>query len=150
VTDEAATGEAAWREKRDLAVAKHAEAAARARASEAEQARELIRGFLARARERSLRPVRLKARPYSGSGRYRTRVTGWYIHPDLSMAVGEDGEFYLLGVVPSLAARVFGADVRPHEPMLVIGKGAKDGESISMRELLDRRLAAGDDWHPRG
>jgi len=28
--------------------------------------------------------------------------------------------------------------------MLIIGRGAKDGESISLRELLQRRLAAGD------
>jgi hypothetical protein len=71
-------------------------------------------------------------------------VVGWYVHPDRSLAVGEDGAFYVLGVPASVKARLLGAQVRPQDPMLIIGRGAKDGESISLRELLQRRLAAGD------
>ncbi|NUR31774.1 MAG: hypothetical protein HOV83_39035 [Catenulispora sp.] len=133
-----------WRARRDLAVTRHAEAAAKARAAEAAEARALIADFVARAGD--LTPVRLKARPYSGGGRYRTNVTGWYIHPDESMAIGVDGGFYLLTVVPSITARLRGATVEPQEPLLIIGRGAKDGESISLKELLRRRLEAGDDW----
>jgi hypothetical protein len=36
--------------------------------------------------------------------------------------------------------------VEPTEPRLVIGAGGGDGESLPLRELLDRRLAAGPDW----
>ncbi|WP_027346041.1 hypothetical protein [Hamadaea tsunoensis] len=133
-----------WRARRDLAVTRHAEAAANVRAREAAEARALIADFLTKARD--LAPVRLKARSYSGGARYRTNVTGWYIHPDESIAIGVDGGFYLLSTVPSITAWFRGATVEPQEPLLIIGKGAKDGESISLKELLRRRLDAGDDW----
>jgi len=131
-----------WRSKRDDAVAKHAAAAARARAAETEQARALITDFAAEARRRDLPPQKLTALAYNGRSRYRTGLRGWYIHPDRSLAVGLDGEFYVLGVPASLRSRILGAQLRPQDPMLIIGKGAKDGESISLRELLHRRLAA--------
>jgi hypothetical protein len=134
----------AWRERRDLAITRHAEALARSRATETAQARQLVAEFAAAARDRGLRTTRLVARAYNGRSRYRTSLVGWYVHPDRSMAIGVDGEFYLLGVPASLRARLLGATVRPHEPMPIIGRGARDGESISLRELLHRRLAAGD------
>jgi hypothetical protein len=130
-----------WRSKRDDAVAKHAAAVARAREAETEQARALIADFAAEARRRDLAPQKLTALAYNGRSRYRTGLRGWYIHPDRSLAVGLDGEFYVLGVPASLRSRILGAQLRPQDPMLIIGKGAKDGESISLRELLHRRLA---------
>ena len=52
------------------------------------------------------------------------------------MAVGTDGEFYLLTVPASLRARVRGADLAPSDPPLVLGKGARDGESIDLADAL--------------
>jgi hypothetical protein len=62
------------------------------------------------------------------------------------VAVGSDGEFYVLAVPASLRARLRGAAVEPSEPRLVIGAGGGDGESVPLAELLQRRLAAGPDW----
>ena len=63
-----------------------------------------------------------------------------------SVAVGTDGEFYLLTVPDSVRGRVTGVTLAPAQPRLVVGEGARDGERISLSELLDLRLAAGDDW----
>jgi hypothetical protein len=62
------------------------------------------------------------------------------------MAVGADGGFYVLAVPASLRARLCGAVVQPSEPRLVVGAGGGDGESVPLRELLERRLTRGSDW----
>lgn len=134
----------AWRRQRDLAVTKHAAAEKAARDAQTREAQQLVAEFAQIARERGISTTRLTARAYNGRSRYRTNVLGWYVHPDHSLAVGVDGAFYVLGVPASMRARLLGVEVQPQEPMLVIGRGAKDGESISLRELLQRRLAAGD------
>ena len=113
---------------------------------ETAQARRLVADFAAAARERGLRPSALVARGYSGRGRYRTGLHGWYLRPEGGIAVGTDGEFYLLTVPDSMRARLAGVTVEPAQPRLVVGEGARDGERISLSELLDLRLAAGDDW----
>lgn len=134
----------AWRRQRDLAVTKHAAAEKAARDAQTRQARQLVEEFARTARERGIATTRLTARAYNGRSRYRTNLVGWYVHPDRSLAVGEDGAFYVLGVAASMRSRLLGAEVRPQDPLLVIGRGAKDGESISLRELLQRRLIAAD------
>lgn len=121
------------------AIAGHAAAARRRREQEADEARRLIADFVRRARERGLPAERLTARSYRGA-RYRTALRGWYLKADRSLAVGTDGELYLLTVPGGLRARLVGATVAPHEPRLVIGEGGKDGESIPLRTLLDRLL----------
>lgn len=132
----------AWRRQRDLAVTKHAAAEKAARDAQTSQARQLVAEFAQTARERGIKPARLVARAYNGRSRYRTNVVGWYVHPDRSLAVGVDGAFYVLGVPASMRSRLLGAHPAPQDPMLVIGRGAKDGESISLRDLLQRRLTA--------
>jgi hypothetical protein len=127
-------------------VAVRAAALERQRTAEVAQARELVAGFAAQARERGLRTSPLTARPYHGRGRYRTGLRGWYLRPDGALAVGEDGQFYVLTVPASVRARFTGVSVRPEEPRLVIGEGARDGERVALAELLRLRLAAGDDW----
>jgi len=133
----------AWRRQRDLAVTKHAAAEKAARDAQTSEARQLVEEFARTARERGIEPVRLKARAYNGRSRYRTNLVGWYVHPDRSLAIGVNGAFYVLGVPASVRSRLFGARPLPQDPLLVIGRGAKDGESISLRELLQRRLTAG-------
>jgi hypothetical protein len=135
-----------WAEARRRAVEGHAAAEDRRKADEAAAARELIADFVRAAEERALPATRLTARPYQGGARYRTALRGWYLKADRSLAVGTDGELYLLHVPASLRARLAGASVVPHQPRLVVGEGGRDGESIPLRTLLDRRLAAAPDW----
>jgi hypothetical protein len=129
-----------WATERNRAIAAHAADLARREAAEAAQAAELLRGFVAAARERELAPVPLTARDYGGRGRYRTKLRGWYLNADETMAVAEDGHFYLLTVRGSLAARLTGVDIEPARPRLVLGEGGRDGERIPLRAVLDRLL----------
>jgi hypothetical protein len=133
-----------WRRQRAHAVAAHAADAARRLEAESARARLLVTGFANTAADRGLRTSPLVARGYSGRGRYRTGLLGWYLRPDI--AVGTDGEFYLLTVPDSVRGRLAGVTLAPAQPRLVVGEGARDGERISLSELLDLRLAAGDDW----
>jgi hypothetical protein len=137
---------AARREQQRLAATVHAAAEERRRAAEAAEARVLIAEFVREARERGLRAGRLTARAYAGGARYRTRLRGWYLRLDRSIAVSTDGEFYILTVPASLRARLTGATPQPDVPRLVIGQGARDGESMPLHSLLRQRLEAGDDW----
>nr|MDT0658517.1 hypothetical protein [Micromonospora sp. DSM 115978] len=129
-----------WTTQRDRAVAAHAADLARREATEAAQAAELLREFVAAARERGPAPVALTARSYGGGHRYRTKLRGWYLTPDQTRAVAEDGHFYVLTVHGSLAARLVGVDVTPATPRLVLGEGGRDGERVPLRTVLDRLL----------
>jgi hypothetical protein len=135
---------AAWHEQRRQAVAGHGAALEAARTAEAARARVLLRDFVRRAAALGLRPEALAARSLNGNATYRTRLRGWYLKANRSVAVGEDGEFYVLSVPSSLRARFAGAEVQPSTPRLVIGAGGGDGETMSLEALLQRRLDAGD------
>ncbi|MFJ8580622.1 hypothetical protein [Micromonospora sp. NPDC093277] len=135
-----------WQEERHRAVRAHAEADARQRAAEQAEAAELVARFAAEASRRGLRTDRLTAASYDGRGRYRTRVTGWYVDRARSRAVDTEGRFYLLTVPASLRSRLFGAEPEPSPPPLVVGRGGRDGESVPLATLLGTRLEAGDDW----
>ncbi|WP_233558827.1 hypothetical protein [Micromonospora radicis] len=135
-----------WQERQRRAVQAHAAADARQRAAEQAEAAGLVARFAAEANRRGLRTTALAVRSYDGRSRYRTRLTGWYVDRAHSRAVDPAGRFYLLTVPASLRARLFGADPRPAPAPLVVGRGGRDGESIPLRDLLDRRLDAGDDW----
>ena len=134
---------ASWREQRSEAAAVHADALERRRAAESDRARTLIATFVRQARERGVEPTPLRARSYDGRHRYRTHLRGWYLRRDESVAVGVDGEFYVLSVPASLQAALRGASVPPRDPPLVIGAGGKDGESLDLPIALARAL--GDD-----
>ncbi|MFC4016580.1 hypothetical protein ACFOW4_01245 [Micromonospora sp. GCM10011542] len=134
-----------WRERQRQAVRAHADADARRRTAEQAEAAELVAWFVAEATRRGLATTRLTARGYDGRGRYRTRLTGWYIDRAETRAVDEAGRFHLLTVPGGLRARLLGADPQPSPPPLVIGAGGRDGESIPLRTLLTRRLDAGND-----
>jgi predicted nucleic acid-binding Zn-ribbon protein len=137
---------AAWHEQRRQAVAGHAAAQEAGRAAEAEKAAALLADFVRQAGERGLPPSVLTATSVDGRGRYRTNVRGWYLKTNRSVAVGADGQYYVLSVPPSLKARFTGADIRPSVPRLVVGAGGGDGETLPLAQLLQRRLDAGVDW----
>jgi hypothetical protein len=137
---------AAWHEQRRQAVAGHAAALDADRAVEAEQAAALLADFVERAAERGLEPTVLSARSFDGRATYRTRVRGWYLKANRSVAVGADGQYYALTVPSSLRARFTGAEVQPTTPRLVVGAGGGDGETMPLAQLLRRRLDAGVTW----
>lgn len=127
-----------WRERRAEAAAAHAAAAARERARDSAAARILLDEFRAELERRGIAAQPLRA--VAGSTRYRTGLTGWTLRRNGSLGLTVDGEFVVLAVAPSLAARVVGVRVAPSEPSLQVGRGARDGESIGLAELLGQRL----------
>lgn len=137
---------AAWHEQRRRAVDGHAAALAAGRAAEAGQAAALLADFVRRAAERGLEPHTLAARSFDGRATYRTRIRGWYLKSNRSVAVGADGEYYVLTVPSSLRARFAGAELSPSTPRLIVGAGGGDGETVPLAQLLDQRLDAGVSW----
>ncbi|NAZ78290.1 hypothetical protein GTQ99_23200 [Kineococcus sp. T13] len=128
-----------WRARRSQAAAAHAAAAERARAQETARAREALASFAAELRRRGVPAGPLRARV--GRARARTGLTGWYLRRDGSLGLGADGGFYVLDVAPRPLARLLGVRVEPSDPPLQVGRGARDGESVELLVLLQRRLA---------
>ena len=118
----------------------HVEAQQRRDATESAQAQMVVDRFVERATEAGLPTEELTARPWSGSGRYRTGVQGWYVRRDHSIGVGVDGGYYVLVVPPVRFGRWRTVRVDPTPPMLEVGRGARDGEAITLADLLERRL----------
>ncbi|RYV50683.1 hypothetical protein EUA98_12540 [Pengzhenrongella frigida] len=137
-----ATADTTWRARRRDAAAEHADALERRQAGQSLQARALIQAFVREATARGVPSTPLLARSYDGRARYRTAVRGWYLRRNESVAVGTDGEFYILTVPASLRARLRGATPQPSDPPLILGKGGRDGESIDLADALDRALTA--------
>ncbi|MBB2923767.1 hypothetical protein [Cellulomonas cellasea] len=129
-----------WRTQRREAAAVHAEALERRRLAESTRARALLAEFVETARARGVAPVPLRAHSYDGRHRYRTPHEGWYLRRDEKVAVGTDGEYYVLGVPTSLRALLRGTPLVPQDPPLVIGAGGKDGESLDLPDALARAL----------
>jgi len=118
----------------------HFEAERRRREQESAKAQLLIDRFVAQATEAGLATEELTARPWSGSGRYRTGVVGWYLRRDRSVGVGLDGGYYVLVVAPQRFGRWRTVPVHATPPPLQVGQGARDGESVALDVLLETRL----------
>ena len=106
------------------------------------QAQKLIDGFVAEARRRGLPTEPLRATMLTGQS-VRTDKTGWYLRKNRSLAIGEDGSYYVLTVPGGLRERLSGVKLQPSPPPLVVGKGGRDGESGSLTDFLRWRLDAG-------
>ncbi|WP_211319352.1 hypothetical protein [Quadrisphaera granulorum] len=136
----------AWVARRRDAAAAQADRLARAEAAETETARGQVREFVERARAAGLPTEELRVVDAAGT-RYRTGVQGWVLRRDGRAGVGEDGAFYLLAVpltgAERLVARLRGVRISPSDPPLVWGRGGRDGDSIALVELLERRLTEG-------
>src|SRR5829696_3533159 len=80
----------------------HYHVAAQQRRDERESAKAqvLIDRFVARAVQTGLPTEELTAAPWSGRGRYRTGVVGWYLRENRSIGVSVDGDYYVLVVPP--------------------------------------------------
>src|SRR3954463_5185316 len=134
--DDAQARRAAAAEQADY----HAQALRRRRERESFEAQTLIDRFIAHAKEAKLPTEELMARPWSGGGRYRTGIVGWYLRQDQSIGLSADGAFYVLTVAPQRFGRWRPVAIEPTAPSLEPGQGARDGESSSLRDLLDLRL----------
>jgi hypothetical protein len=118
----------------------HVEAQRRRGEQESAKARVLIDRFVGQATQAGLATEELTARPWSGGGRYRTGVVGWYLRRDRSIGLGVDGGYYVLVVAPVRFGRWRTVPTDPTPPPLQVGQGARDGESVALDALLEMRL----------
>jgi len=119
----------------------HLQAQRRRQERESAQAQLLVDRFVERARQAGLATEELTARPWSGRGRYRTGIEGWYLRRDRSVGVGVDGGYYSLVVAPERFGRWRTVTLAPTPPPLQVGQGARDGESVTLEALLEMRLS---------
>ena len=99
-----------------------------------------VAGILKASLRHSAEPLR--ATLFSGQS-VRTDKTGWYLRKNRSLAIGEDGAYYVLTVPGGLRERLSGVQLQPSPPPLIVGKGGRDGESGSLTDFLRWRLDAG-------
>jgi hypothetical protein len=136
----------AWQQKRRDAADERLAALDRRKSAESRQADEHVAAFVEQARARNLPTARLRAGSLSGRTTYRTALEGWYLKRNRTLAIGVDGNFYILSAPASLTARITGVVVHPSDPPLIVGAGGRDGESMPIAELLAARLEAGADF----
>ena len=122
--------------------ARRAELAANQERGESRQAQVLVDAFVRDARARGIEPEPLRATLFDGRS-VKTDKVGWYLRKNRSLAIGEDGGYYVLTVPGGLRERLAGVKLAPSPPPLLIGKGGRDGESGSLSDFLTWRLAAG-------
>lgn len=122
--------------------ARRAELAAAQARGESREAQKLIDEFVATAKAKGVAAHRIRATLYGGQS-VKTDKVGWYIRKNQSVAVGEDGSYYVLTVPGGLRERFTGVKLMPSPPPLIIGRGGKDGESGDLAEFLKWRLEAG-------
>ncbi len=122
--------------------AARAELAAGQAAAESKAAQFLIDRFLVDLRERGIAPEPLRATLFSGQS-VKTDISGWYLRKNRSVAIGEDGGYYILLVPGSWRERLRGAHLTASPPPLVVARGGRDGEAGDLADFLRRRLEAG-------
>ena len=91
--------------------ARRAELAAGAERAESVKAQELIDVFLRDAAAAGIAPEPLRATLYTGQS-VKTDKRGWYLRKNQSVAVGEDGGYYILTVPGGLKERLRGVQLR--------------------------------------
>ncbi len=123
---------------------RRAELAAAQEQAESRAAQRLIDDFVREAAARGIAPEPLRATLYDGHA-VRTDKTGWYLRKNRSVAVGDDGAYYVLTVPGGLRERLAGARLRPTPPPLEVGRGGKDGETGDLADFLRWRLDRGND-----
>ena len=131
---------ARWRAEQAERAQYHVQANRRRSEDEAAKAQVMIDRFVEGATQAGLPTEELTARPWSGTGRYRTGVLGWFLRRNGSVGVGTDGRFYVLNVAPVPFGRWRKVQIDPSPPPLIVGKGGGDGETFALDELLEMRL----------
>ena len=118
----------------------HVAAQQRRDREESVKAQVLLDAFVEQDTQAGVPTEELTARPWSGGGRYKTGVVGWYLKRDQSVGVGVDGRFYVLVVAPQRFGRWRTVTVEPTPPPLQVGKGGRDGDSVALDTLLEKRI----------
>lgn len=109
---------------------------------EGREAQVLIDQFLVDVAAAGVPPVPLEAN-LLGGGRAKTDQRGWYLRRNKSLAIGVDGSYYVLTVPGGWRERLFGTTLTPTLPVLVIGRGGRDGETGDLTEFLQWILERG-------
>jgi hypothetical protein len=122
--------------------ARRVELAAGQERAESKKAQLLIDQFLLDAQASGIAPQPLKATLYTGQS-VKTDKVGWYLRKNQSLAIGDDGSYYVLTVPGGLRERFTGVKLTPSAPPLIVGKGGRDGETGDLAEFLRWRLEAG-------
>jgi len=122
--------------------ARRVELAAGHERAESRKAQQLIDQFVKDAKAAGIVPEPLKATLYSGH-KVKTDQRGWYLRKNQSLAIGEDGSYYILTVPGGWRERLRGVKLRASAPPLIVGKGGRDGETGDLTEFLRWRLEAG-------
>jgi len=128
------------REERAAQADYHVAAQQRRDEEESARAQVILDGFVERATQAGLATEALTVRPWSGGGRYRTGVVGWYLKRDQSVGVDTEGRFYVLVVAPHRLGRWRTVTIEPTPPPLQVGKGGRDGDSVALDTLLQKRM----------
>lgn len=128
-----------WSRHRREAVEVKEQALRAARQDEHERATALIRQAVQEYLAAGIAPVPLRARPYRGGGTVRTGLEGWYLKHDRTLAVDAEGCYYVLRVEGGLLSRLRGETPDPSPAPLVVGRGARDGDTFELQELLRMR-----------
>jgi len=121
--------------------ARRVELAALKDQAESREAQQLVDAFLTEARARGIAPEPLRATLFDGHG-VKTDKLGWYLRKNKSVAVGDDGAYYVLTVPGGLRERLRGVRLTPSPPPLEVGRGGRDGETGDLAEFLRKRLEA--------
>ena len=122
--------------------ARRVELAALKDQAESREAQQLLDAFVVEARSRGIAPEPLRATLMDGHG-VKTDKLGWYLRKNKSVAVGDDGAYYVLTVPGGLRERLRGVRLTPSPPPLEVGRGGRDGETGDLAEFLRKRLEAG-------
>jgi hypothetical protein len=122
--------------------ARRAELEAAQARGESLQAQKLIDEFVHAAKAKGIAPHPLRARLYSGQS-VKTNKIGWYLRKNQSVAVGDDGSYYVLAVPGGLRERLAGVKLKPSPPPLIVCEGGRDGETAALADFLQWRLEAG-------
>ena len=112
--------------------ARRAELAAAQERAESRQAQKLIDGFVASAKAKGVVPGPLRATLYTGHS-VKTNKIGWYLRKNESLAIGEDGSYYVLTVPGGLRERFAGVKLKPTPPPLVVGGVAATASPVTWR-----------------
>jgi hypothetical protein len=124
--------------------ASRANLAAAQNRAESVKAQALIDQFVKDAQARGIAPGPIRATLYTGQS-VKTDKTGWYLRKNKSVAVGDDGAYYVLTVPGGLRERFAGAKLRATPPPLEVGRGGRDGETGDLADFLRWRLERGND-----
>lgn len=133
-------GNGSWSDQRREVIAAQERALVAARAQEHERATAKIREGIAAFEAAGIAPIVLRARTDRGAS-VRTSLRGWYLKQDRTVAVDTEARYYVMRVPHTLGARLRGYDPEPTEAPLVVGRGARDGETFDIDELLAMRAA---------